>query len=1104
MDALAPLLRAFYTEPLSTEARANIHRSLLSNLTDQVYQAAAVQYISELVRNPHPVDPFLLHHCLLIVENLVRTSFHSIPQSDRLSLYNLLLSFLTYAHITHLSDYPSSQRIPPHAVNKAAAALVALSKRLWLSGLSDFPFSLLRLVESPAHTTESLASLLAGHAILTTLLDDLVSTRHDLLASDATRLRRSISAHASHFLAALEVALRAAGPRFPSHVSPTAARAVATLVKLESSVASHATALLSRSVLNRYDHVAAHIFTSVADILSTQVVIDCTPVIDAVVAALDLIVAAPKDLKMSSDVPPALFAVLDPLVSRLVGTGTQTPGLDAVLNGLMGVTMCWASHTPHWLPRALDMWVSVLDSFDDVEKGDHPLLLRVFDSVLNLCAESAFFASNEVVLRKLGGRLHDQHRHNAKPSPLDWDAAAEKMADVASNPSGPSTPALFFENTGNVDVIQEGIDDSEYIDSDGWEGCSASAYTSKCIEVIAVIVRMNQARSTNIAGLVAHTLSRCDVPTNGSSLFSIESESGGKVSDAFTAFALAYALVGMIGTGTVEARTVCEATTATLASGVWRMGHAGVMGVRAVAALLPYIVQDGRSTMDRPGGLSQWAIRMLTTLKLVGLEIVTWNEGSEQILTAGALLCIALNEACKGALSIDSPPVPIDVVAKSESIGVSCLGAGALVRWAVVPGRDVLGRRVRWSDTKWNMQETRLREMCDSVFGPLGLVVNSGEGVASSEGIAIAGRLVGLLHTLVLSVRGMFGRTADVVWRCVGQSGAIQTVRILRAVTSMLLENENKLDDEREGECGQVASACLNCIGAIALTCSSQIAKDGKELLREGILASMSVAQSAKPVAQRVAHAVMKLIRDRIACGETEFVVPGIEVASNILKSTHDGEVVEVGVSLITEGLKRHWFMFWPEDKVTPSQDSENIEIGMSTPMTGAGMKEYVAQSVDERMRQCYFNSLECLVEVVRSDHLGVCRSGLLALQQLNASRRLYQREKAFRSVGAGKMLAIECITIIGGSGDATRESLSDEALEVLWGIANVEFKPFLCSLPEMLRLVAKKGGITLDDGMVRTLVGLFEGADNRTSFGRAVSAMANDLMYYGNLMPSL
>lgn len=1105
MDALAPLLRAFYTEPLSTEARTNIHRSLISNLTDQAYQAAAIQHISDLVCHPRPVDPFLLHHSLLIIETLVRTSFLSIPQSDRSALYTLLLKLLTHAHITHLSDYPLSQRIPSHAVNKAAAALVTLSKRLWLSGLSDFPSTLFRLIDSPAHTTESLASLLAGHAILTTLLDDLVSARHDLLACDTTRLRRSVSDHASHFLAALEVALRAAGPRFPSHVSLTAARAVSTLVKLELSVASHATALLSRSVLNRYDNVAAHIFTSVADILSTPAFIVCTPVVDAVVAALDVIVTAPDNLEVNSQVPPALFAVLDPLVSRLLSTDATTSALNAVLNGLMGVTMRWASHSPHLLPRALDMWVSVLDSFDDAEKGGDPLLLRVYDSVISLCAERAFFATNADVLRRLDGCPTDLREHNLTPPSVAWDAAAEKMADVASNPSGPSAPALFFENTGDANVVYEGDGDDELGDTDGWEGCSVSVYTGKCVEVIAVIVRMDQARSAGIAVLVGHILSQCGLQVNETGMPSIGDEQKEKILDAFTAFSLAYALVGTVRPSTVEAHTVCEAVTAALSSGVWKMGRAGVMGLRASAALLPCIIQDGRSGRnDRSIELSQWAIRVLPTLMKVGLDILAWSNGPERTLTAGALLCVTLDDVCKGTLFLDGPPVPPDVVAKSSSIGVSCLGAGAMVRWAIVPGRDFRGVRVRWSDTEWNARETKLGQMCELVFGPLGMAASAGEDVASTQGLRIVGRLIGLLHTVVLSIHSVHGRTADVVWRCAGRSGVLQIVRIVHALASVLLKNEDKLDDESRKACGNVISASLNCIGAMALTCSLQLARDGKESLREAIHASISVTQNGTSVALKVAYAVMKLIRDRVACGESEFVLPGLEMAANILRSAPDGEVVEVGVSLITEGIKRHWLMFWPEDKVTASQGSENMDRFKSPSTSVMEKKGEEARGVDERIRRCYFKSLECLIEVVRSRELGVCRSGLLALQQLNASRRLYRREQAFQSVGCGEMVATECIHIVGGSGDASRKSLSDEAIEVLWGIASVEIRVFISDLPNMVREVGKKGGSTLDDGMISNVVRLFDGADNRISFGRAVSAMANDLMYFSNLIPSL
>lgn len=1106
MDSLTPLLRAFYTEPLTSEARANIHRTLLCNLTDSTCQSAAIQYITDIVCNPRPIDPFLLHHCLLIVETLVRTTFPTIPQSDRSALYNLLLKFLTHAHITHLLDRPSSERIPPHAVNKAAAALVALSKRLWLSGLSDFPSSLLRLIDSPAHTTESLASLLAGHALLTTLLDDLVSARHDLLASDAARLRRLVSAHATHFLSALEVALRAAGPRFPSHVSPTAARAVATLVKLEPSIASHATAVLSRSVLNRFDNVAAHILTSIADILSTPAVVDCTPAIEAAVAALDTIATTPKNVELSVQVPPALFAVLDPLVSRLVHNSASTMGLGAVLNGLMGVTTCWATRTPHWLPRALDMWVSVLDSFDDAERGDDPLLQRVYDSVLKLCAELAFFGTNSDVLRKLEGRPHDLQQVSSPPSLLDWDAVAEKMADIASNPSGPSSPALFFENAGDVDVVHEGDDLDEDGDVDGWEGCSANAYTAKCVEVIAIIARMERDRSAYVATLIGRTLSQGSTLANVNCVSTASRDQRERMSDMFTAFSLAYALAGMINIRTVEAHFVCETVTGMLSAGIWRTGRAGVMGLRAAAAFLPYIVQDGKNNWTKQSGeLSQWTVSVLVALKQVGADVLAWNDGSERIHTAGALLCVTLYDSCRGTMFANEPPIPVDVVANCKSIGVSCLGAGSLVRWATVPGRDFRGTRGRWSDSEWETREMKLGQMCEVVFGQLGVAASIGEDVASVQGVEIVGRLIGLLRTLVLSVHGMHGRTADVVWRCVGRNGAVQIVRIVHSLGSVLLKNAGKTDDDGQKSCANLLAACLNCVGSIALTFSLQLVGEGKEFVREVISSCINVARSGASVALTVAHAVMRLIRDRIACGETEYVLPGVEVATSALRTTCDAEVMEVGISLITEAVKRHWLMFWPEDKVVASpEDKSSGNCGDTRTDVLRVTKKEEGAVIDEQVRRCYFDSLGCIVEVLRSEQLGICRSGLLALQQLNASRRLYVREAGFRSVGAGKVVTVECVHMMGGGGDASRESLSDEAVEVLWGIASSDIKAFVMDLPDVVRQVAKKGGLTLNENMVGHVVKLFDGADNRAAFGRAASAMANDMMYYSNLIPSL
>lgn len=243
METLAPLLHAFYSQPLSKEDRKNIHDTLLQSLTDSTYQTGAITYISHLVSDDSTeVDAYLLHHALHTIDTLARSSFSSIPQTDLQSLQSLLLNLLTCSQLRQ-------QPIPSHALNKAAAVLVALGKRHWLAvtatSLSTedvlFPNGLLKLINSPAHTSTSLASLLAGHALLTTFLDDALSSkRRDLLAIDSQRLGRLVSSHATSFLSALEITQRAAGPSVPSSVAPSAARAIASLARLQPSIASDA------------------------------------------------------------------------------------------------------------------------------------------------------------------------------------------------------------------------------------------------------------------------------------------------------------------------------------------------------------------------------------------------------------------------------------------------------------------------------------------------------------------------------------------------------------------------------------------------------------------------------------------------------------------------------------------------------------------------------------------------------------------------------------------------------------------------------------------------------------------------------------------------
>lgn len=1090
METLTPMLHAFYTQSLSTESRSNIHLALLSSLSDPIHQKGAIDYLTDITSNARPVDPYVLHHALHTIETLARTSFSTIPPADRDALQSLLLNFLTNSHARHLSDLPSTHHVPPHALNKAAAALVSLGKRHWLTGAPDFPNALLRLVDSPAHTPRSLASLLAGHAILTTLLDDVMSMRRDLRARDAALLRRLVASQATHFLSALEIALRAAGPRFPSHIAPTAARAVATLSRIEPSVASHAIAILARSAHNRFDTVAALILTSVADILSSNARVNCAPVVETVAAALEAIATGTpfSDVQVAS----SLLAVVDALVTRLVAPGALPHGLDSILNGLMGITMRWAAYTPHWLPCALDTWIAVLEAFDDADKRDDAILQRVYESVAKLCAERAFYVTNADVLRKLGqpsiSKTEQPYRVGKDTlSPRDWGAVPDKMADVAIYPNGPGAPALFFDNAGDVNVIRENDDDDEVDDggdAEGWDGCSVAVYCAKCVETLSVVSQMSSQRARDIAILVVRILSQGG------------QQDAEHLSDIYTVLSLAYGLAGVLPMDSPEARTICETVCNSLGAGVWRFGRVGVMAVRATVAFVPCVLQvegKGAGSGSSKTVVSEGGVQIVTKLYGIVKEILAWDSCSDRLATASALLSVSMDSCCRAILYSLAPPIDAATIATTRFIGVASLGVATMARWAVVPGRDRNGVRVRWTVAEWKGRESSLAQMCATVFANLAQAGSLGTGVvASMDGVTAVARQASLLRTLLLAVQGVHGETAEAVWNAVGRNGGLQLIRVIDGLVRGVLGGG--LDDDAKQTCGVVIAGALHAIGSIPDTCGRQVVRDANGLTRQAVTSALPMTRAGVvPGGVQVAQAIMRLIRDRLAAGEADVIVAGFDVATSTLDSGADGDVCEVAVSLLSEGLKRHWRTFWPGDVAMAmvANGSENA---------GAGQNGVATVQADESVSRAYFKALGGLISAMRSTQLGVCRCALLALQQLDASRKLYQRREAFRMTGAARAVVVECVRILGGGGDASRESLGDEAVEVLWGVAKTELNGFVNGMGDVIKEIMG----AVDDAVVQSLVGLFEGVEDRGTFSRTTRSLANDMVFYSKLEPSL
>lgn len=1150
---LAPLLQAFYTQPLTPDDRARIHHTLLGSLTDPAYHKSAIEYITHITTNPDPgpIDPYLLHHALHTIETLARTSFASIPASDLHALQNLLLDFLTTANLRHLSqNTPQSDRVPPHALNKAAAALVALSKRQWLANPSAtdafFPQVLFRLVDAPAHTPRSLASMLSGHALLTTLLDDALSPRRDLRAEDSDRLKSIIAAHSPRLLTALEVAQRAAGPNVPQHVAPAAARAVASLCRLSPTVASDACAILARSVHGRFDPISAHILSAANDILCLKANIALGPITQSVIQALETLAAGARTRKEEAQVTPTLLSLVDILIERHLQTidivreipismgskimrkkqdspkENRNPMLEQILNALMGVAVRWAAHRPSWFPRVLESWNNVFDlSFDCSFLKDELLVERVFPSVLALCIQQAFFGTNRAVLGKLRQPSPDFFAHTyengetVKMQDLtQWDQNAELMTDLVLSPFGSSGDSLFLDNSegnlrrryldgeddddedfdvgdsngnsGHNGTNEDGSGDNNPSDDDSaaWGSVSVTRYTACCIGVISTIALYNRTEAHKVAEVTYKVLSEASDLSPGALL------------DVYNALTLAKNIARWIPSS--DSLLLMQPICALTASGAWKVGRIGVIALRALAI-------HSLTLTETKGAHRQSAMNSASELVKVARQALAAAPPG-RITTAAAYMIVCVYDNGRDFLFIDAPPfgideiIPISIGASSyeqERIGYAIIATSTLVNWIIVPPKDDHGLRIRWSAEEWTKRQNKLAEISTALFSPLVQMTESSANLLAPDGMAlrVLTREAALLKTVLLCLHGIYGRGVDAIWNACVREAVRRFITILNSLAQQVSMVDTTVVEKIKQDLTATVSGILAAIVRASFTCNRCASVENYSPGRETVQAVLGLANH--PSLTGIAQQVMRLMRDRLAAGEAEMLETGIDMATRCLQTLNsssensgpdknwkrilEDDVCEMSVSLLTEALKRHWLAMWPSDTV-PSDTQKSVQ------SSDAG-------------KAVYFKALGGIVEALKSRQLAVCRAALLALEQLNASRRLYSRVEAFRQAGAGVSIVTECLLILGGGGDSGRESLSDDAVEVLWGVVSADHDTFSRSLPDIIRQVSSGA---IDEAGLQQVVKLFEGADDRSRFSRVALAAANDMVFYSSLRPAL
>ncbi|CDF37545.1 unnamed protein product [Chondrus crispus] len=268
----------------------------------------------------------------------------------------------------------------------------------------------------------------------------------------------------------------------------------------------------------------------------------------------------------------------------------------------------------------------------------------------------------------------------------------------------------------------------------------------------------------------------------------------------------------------------------------------------------------------------------------------------------------------------------------------------------------------------------------------------------------------------------------------------------------------------------------LGAIESILAACSRQIATDAPDLAANTIGEIVEFASAQRST--RLAHAALRLIREQLSIGSGLSPEPGIQLAKRTLEQGGEQNVCVAAVEVLIEALKQHWNDFWPSDAVH-KQSSSPASITANQPL-----------------QRLYIFALQGVMKGLESVDLTICRTALLGLQSLDSSRKLYSRSAAFRENGAAKAVVTECMRVMGAGGDARRESLTEEAVEVIWGVVKFDMEGFFSHmLPEVIKDL---GGVNAEQ--VQSLVQAFAEARERPGFSRRLAAFTNDYVFLRGL----
>ena len=552
------------------------------------------------------------------------------------------------------------------------------------------------------------------------------------------------------------------------------------------------------------------------------------------------------------------------------------------------------------------------------------------------------------------------------------------------------------------------------VHADSFEYCTREAYLEKCVEVlVAICIECERARA-DMAAFCATFIS------NAAAKLAAGERGPSLMADLSTVLSICISLIPMLG---VKHRELLVVICDVLTGGQWTDSELlGVCLLRSAASCVKFLKMGNVEDVRVLGG------RLLDVSK----QVVSCSAAAESVKRAAAALGLSLHQFCGKILFVNQPPIDIKLIHNDSSPAISGLTLSSLVQWCLVPRRNEKFLPEKWSPDEWNMRMKMCREMCMSIFVDV---------VVTSESIERIFRMATLFHTATKAVYGVQGNTPEAVW----QSFAKDTSANMTKFVEQLCQLMPSVNTELQSRIAHALCAILHAINSMLQTCRRQA---DTAIVGHIIQHLLPVAQ----VSVSLARATLILIREQLVINDS-LLVPGVDLASRVVQGSEQDAAI-AGLGVITEALKVHWNLFWPNQ-------------GSCSP----------------QLNKCYGTAVNSLVHAVTQKELATTRVALLSFQSLHAARRVLSRKQAFRETWAVETVR-QGVCIMGA--EPGRESLFDEALDVVWGIAESNVSEFHAILAQ---IVGQWGMGDTGANIIR-----MEGVQGRNAFSRWIRDVVNDI----------